>query len=226
MPPIKVQKTGGLLPAARRPISTRAHKNVVEEDAPMIGKRKAEESPLKNDKVKRSALGNLTNAVFNYIDDSKKQGSQKVQALKNCVLSNNISKQSKNNNQLDENLKVNAIEKLFSIPNDAAPPQRQTKIMTRAASRAAQPSSRQTVNDENSTIDAISKKNAQTTAKPKNKMGNILAVPTQTIKNEKRTNGSNGKAASRRISIEFDLHDEDSRYLSALEDLYVLVLTY
>lgn len=49
------------------------------------GKRKADNSPLRNDKVKRSALGNLTNNVKNFVapdDDTNKQG------LKNNVQCN------------------------------------------------------------------------------------------------------------------------------------------
>lgn len=46
------------------------------------GKRKADNSPLRNDKVKRSALGNLTNNVKNVVsleEDSK-------QSLKNVAV--------------------------------------------------------------------------------------------------------------------------------------------
>lgn len=223
MPPTRVQKPTGIMPAARRPISTRTHKNI-DESVPLIGKRKAEGSPVKNDKVKRSALGNLTNAVLNYIDDSKKNGSQKVQALKKTVLSSNIQKQS-NNHLFNGNAKPNAIEKLFSAPNavSTSQPQRQTKIMTRAASRAAQPSSRhQVVNDENCVNGVGTKKIATTAAKTKKQTENLLVVQ-NTVKNDKRTNGSNGsngKRTSRRISNEFDLNEnEDSHYVSALEDL-------
>lgn len=216
MPPTKVQKASSGIPAARRPISTRAHKNV-EEGVPLIGKRKADASPLKNDKVKRSALGNLTNAVLNYIDDSKKHGNQKMQTLKKSALSMNVQQQS--NSLLNE--KANAIGKLFAGPNVAAQPQRQTKIMTRAASRAAHPPSRHILNDENALLGAgAAKKPVLSVLKPKNKADHSLAVNNNTAKNEKRGSGGNGKATSRRISNEFDLNDnEDSHYMSALEDL-------
>lgn len=214
MPPTKVQKASSAIPAARRPISTRAHKNV-EESVPLIGKRKADASPLKNDKVKRSALGNLTNAVLNYIDDSKKHGNQKMQALKKSALSMSVQQQP--NSLLNE--KANAIGKLFAAPNVAAQPQRQTKIMTRAASRAAHPPSRHVVNDENA-LPAAAKKPALSVLKPKNKADHLMGPNNNTAKNEKRGSGGNGKPTSRRISNEFDLNDnEDSHYMSALEDL-------
>lgn len=47
------------------------------------GKRKADNSPLRNDKVKRSALGNLTNNVKNGVTDD-----DPMQGLKNAVQCN------------------------------------------------------------------------------------------------------------------------------------------
>lgn len=73
-PPKAIQKGTTLMPSlARKGISTRS-KNVTNDQnadiigkkgigGTIIGKRKADASPIKNDRVKRSALGNLTNAV-------------------------------------------------------------------------------------------------------------------------------------------------------------------
>lgn len=45
-------------------------------------KRKAENSPLKNERVKRSALGNLTNSVFDPDENSKGSQVHKTQLKK------------------------------------------------------------------------------------------------------------------------------------------------
>lgn len=46
-------------------------------------KRKAEHSPIKNDRVKRSALGNLTNAVATKIEGLENQGAKKSSGSSN-----------------------------------------------------------------------------------------------------------------------------------------------
>lgn len=89
-------------------------------------KRKADASPLKNDKVKRSALGNLTNAVANATIDKKagKVELVKKEATKKTVTATKALKNIQN----------------FLIPqNDALKAKPATKILTRAAARNAAP---------------------------------------------------------------------------------------
>lgn len=243
MPPTKVQTAtattknskNAIIPLARRPISTRGHKNVIDGNHPLIGgKRKADASPLKNEKVKRSALGNLTNAVLNYIDDSKKSdksdASQKIRdalTLKKTTQSNGNTLKASSNQQ---NIKpksngVQGIDSLFPPPNMIAiQPPRQTKVMTRAASRASQPPQLRVLGTIENAMKATSI--ATTIVKPKKKSDQVNANNNNSNNNNPNKNEISDekrnpqKPSTRRISNEFDLNEnEDSHYVSALEDL-------
>lgn len=75
-------KQPGLAPLARKPITKRTQNIQDQNVEPIVtrGKRKAENSPLKNDKIKRSALGNLTNNVNTlHLDDDVKKVVAKIQ---------------------------------------------------------------------------------------------------------------------------------------------------
>jgi len=77
--------TKSIVSMSRRAISTRTQKVMVDDsqNGVPVGKRKADSSPVRNEKgIKRSALGNVTNALLNAIEDSKKQTRSKNDAKK------------------------------------------------------------------------------------------------------------------------------------------------
>lgn len=87
-PPKNVRGAGAkqtLLPLARKGVSTRSQNVQDQNIEPNInrGKRKADNSPLKNDKVKRSALGNLTNNVIQQQETIVFKKTATVLSLKN-----------------------------------------------------------------------------------------------------------------------------------------------
>lgn len=120
------------------------------------GKRKADSSPV-YEKVKRSALGNLTNAVINAkeIGDKKiKLGTGTIQGRKvvNGVLTNVANKFVNNTTTSVASLQLSNVvapqkktTKGFQVPQIAVPKlpgaaaTRPTKVLTRAAARANQP---------------------------------------------------------------------------------------
>lgn len=207
MPPTKVQ-TSTAASLNKRSSTTRAQNN----NGVALGKRKADASPLKNEKVKRSALGNLTNAFLNYIEDSKKGSKQNdVQMQKQSTKTKTLGTQ---------NIKprASALETLFSAPKAVpAVPQRQAKVMTRAATRAAHQPSRSRFDDvENVKPKTAIKEISTTIVKTKKK---TESATTGNNNNELKVESS--RATTRRISNEFDLNEngEESHYMSALEDL-------
>lgn len=244
MPPTKTSRSS-IIPLARRPISTRAHKNVIDpNNMEMVGKRKADASPARNDKVKRSALGNLTNAVLNLVDDSNKKTTVTgikcdgtTQKARDTFIYTTAHSNNANNNNNENGVKsktklnFHTMDSLFPAPNmhTVLPaPQRQTKVMTRAASRAAQPIVKQQTNGSDATktraLSSIENKIVTST-----KELATTVVKGKKNKNEQlNKNGSNcetrdvqlQKPTTRRISNEFDLNEnEESHYMSALEDL-------
>lgn len=167
---------------------------------------------MRTEKSKRSALGNLTNAVLNYIEDGKKNASKAGAAAKNrdtvvlkkAMQSHNKTKSTNITQAMDSML-------LKPMPTIGGVPQRQTKVMTRAASRASQSSSVAHVDKGQKTKVTEAKENANTILKPKK--GN------DHHNNNNNHAGSNEKRTSRRLSNEFDLNEnEESHYMSALED--------
>lgn len=226
-PPKAIQKGATLMPLARKGISTRSKNIATDQNADitgkkgigtMIGKRKADASPIKNDRVKRSALGNLTNAVINCnTDDSvaakggaagaivkKKQPIHNVlkkTALTTTLGSNNsgvIVNLSNNNAVAGGILKISTLGE-FQIPKSIGigqvPTARPTKVMTRAALRAT-----------------------STTAIAKNKQQTGKAFETTAIKAKEITEAAAAKLTTRRISNDFE-KTEDSLYVSALEEM-------
>lgn len=203
--------TKSIVSLSRRATSTRTqHQKVIVDGLQNVpvGKRKADASPVRNEKgVKRSALGNVTNAVLNAIEDSKKLTRSKVDAKKMTT--------TLTTNKLNEN------QAIFVAPNAI---QRGTKVTTRAASRAIE-TTKSIVNEATA---GLKKVNISTTiVKGKKKTETITTANNNNkIKAEcpisKTESDSNIdlKANVRRLSNEFDLLDnEDSHYMSALEDL-------
>lgn len=215
MPPTKSQSTllaskgvtKSIVSLSRRAIPTRTqHQKVLidnSQNAP-VGKRKADASPGRNVKdVKRSALGNVTNAVLNAIEDSKKLTRTKADVKKTT-----LTKQ--------PNGKTNENQVLFAAPNAI---QRAHKIVTRASSRATE-STRNIVNEATvglkkvniSTTIVKGKKKTETTANNNNTKVECHMPTDLGLDNELKPN-------VRRLSNEFELDNEESHYMSALEDL-------
>lgn len=235
-------------PLPRRPISSRTQQKPImigcEQllegvNATISGKRKADASPLRNDKVKRSALGNLTNAVLNInIDNDAKKSSKNMLAKSDAAQRNRevvVAKKA-----LPTGAKVNINNQKQVLPSlghgkhltagvpVVAPVHRPAKVMTRAASRATQPISAKEValaKTQRDAAAAVAEKPrtneiAASAFKPKRKTdvgatnagGNCAAS---------QANSNDAKTNARRISIEIDQteNDESSLYMSASEDL-------
>lgn len=212
--------TKSIVSLSRRAISTRTQQQKVHADGlqnavPTVGKRKADVSPLRNDKsAKRSALGNVTHAVLNVLEDSKKHTRSKTEAKKTTTAA------TVTNGKQSEN------QPIFVAPTAAA--QRAHKIVTRSSLRTTDT----TVHD---TTTELKKVNISNAAKVKKKTETSKAnqIDNNNAKAHAKANakvdvplpssGSDSddmKFNARRISNEFDLLDnEDSHYMSALEDL-------
>lgn len=113
---------------SNRAISTRMQQQKMlvtnPQNALPVGKRKADASPGRNETgVKRSALGNVTNAVLNAIEISRKQTRSKTDAKKIATLTKQPT------GKLNEN------QAIFAAPNAI---QRANKVVTRASLRATE----------------------------------------------------------------------------------------
>lgn len=248
MAPIKVQKTNVVSnrtakPVRRAPLTRGQRQSSLDEDGekgdilPQVGKRKADASPLRNDKIKRSALGNVTNAMLNALDDSKKL------ALRPQKSSDSLQLGSKKIPLLSAYTKSksneNVLQSTFLAPHAVA--QRPTKVVTRSSSRSTITSSvQQTIKSiANSLTEKAQKENIVTTATKGKKKTDATSTSNNNNSNANATlnrnasdpniiNGEKDKPVApakpngRRISNEFDLFDsEESHYMSALEDLLV-----
>lgn len=208
--------TKSIVSMSRRAISTRTQKVMVDDSQNVVpvGKRKADSSPVRNEKgIKRSALGNVTNALLNAIEDSKKHTRSKNDAKKAATVA------------AVTNAKSNENQAIFAAPNAV---QRANKVVTRSLARATE-TTKTTINEATiglkkfniSTTVAKGKKKTETTnnnntAKP------TIAVDRSSLSDESDNENikSDSKTNARRLSNEFDLLDsEESHYMSALEDL-------
>lgn len=208
--------TKSIVSMSRRAISTRTQKVMVDDSQNVVpvGKRKADSSPVRNEKgIKRSALGNVTNALLNAIEDSKKHTRSKNDAKKAATVA------------AVSNTKSNENQAIFAAPNAV---QRANKVVTRSLARATE-TTKTTINEATiglkkfniSTTVAKGKKKTETTnnnntAKP------TIAVDRSSLSDESDNENikSDSKTNARRLSNEFDLLDsEESHYMSALEDL-------
>lgn len=201
---------------SRRAISTRAMQksNVLidgSQNVVPIGKRKADGSPVRNGKeVKRSALGNVTNAVLNAIDDSKRTGALRS---KND-LTTHVPKKALTQNVGSEN------QQIFAAPNQLP---RATKVVTRATARAVEQA--KTTNLLATATAGVKKVSISTTVVKAKKKTETQApinhgkvIKTTGINDENKPDALS-KSNGRRISNEFESLDDESHYISALEDL-------
>lgn len=162
-------------------------------------KRKADDSPLKNNKtskVKRSALGNLTNATGLFVPDA-----QPIKILaKKTVLNNVNNKNQPKTTSANQNATVGGI----LLPPAMVP--RSTKILTRAAMK----NNALAALDANMGFDASSSNaNKKITGRgPLHEVETVVKRETQVVV---------AKPTTRRISNEFQ--SDDSMYMSALEDI-------
>lgn len=219
--------TKSIVSLSRRAISTRTQQQKVLVDGlqnavPTVGKRKADVSPVRNDKsAKRSALGNVTHAVLNVLEESKKHARSKTEAKKTTTVTN-VS----NGKQIEN-------QAIFVAPTAAA--QRAHKIVTRSSLRTTDtinPSVNDTaaelkkvnISTANAAAAKVKRKTETSTANHNNNNNAKANAKANTkVKVPLPSSGSDGddlKLNGRRISNEFDLLDnEDSHYMSALEDL-------
>lgn len=232
MSEITTRATNKVGPLPRRPISTRTQPklNVLNENAQNIisnvGKRKADASPIRNEKmVKRAALGNVTNAVLNAIDDDTKL-TQRSKAGAAHTKTNQIATK-KSLSQVktlnDENVKA-------AILNAVAKATRGTKVGTRSSVRVSDAATKvnaATIVEATNGMEkvkisstGVSRKSKTATVSTKPKL-NVVHEEAHDKENYKNTGHvQKGRRNSRRLSTEFGAVDcEDSHYLSALEDL-------
>ncbi|XP_055642516.1 G2/mitotic-specific cyclin-B3 isoform X2 [Toxorhynchites rutilus septentrionalis] len=239
MAPAKQNETTALLPTLRKTITTRSKASAVnqnqngEDHQPLQrGKRKAEHSPAKNERgVKRSALGNLTNAVVLNTESDSDGGPHMLKGGKGVTTGTALSKQA---SQLIHQLTSNIVNnkkiapskttEVFTKPDPNAPRTRAaTKILTRAASR-------QQLSAKNAPKNVVNNRtNIQESAGHPLK-SQISNVTTTIVKTKDATfDGAKPQTTAavaaaqqgkpkRRISNEFE-KTEDSLYMSALEDI-------
>lgn len=252
MAPTKQSGTTTLLPMLKKTITTRSKNTAPNQNqnpdsdlqSVQRTKRKADHSPLKNDRgVKRSALGNLTNAVVIKTDNDTDTG---ISALKNGhntakgatkettsiskhasqiiqQIANNIGHNNKNKITTNK-----TVTEIFTKPDLDGPKTRAaTKILTRAASR-------QQLSGKSSNVTSNEHGKSHLSIGHPLKTG--ISAVTKTIVKTKETTfeagrklqttalapaastAQHGKAPKRRISNEFE-KTEDSLYVSALEDI-------
>lgn len=221
--------TKSIVSMSRRAIPTRTQQQKIHVDGlqnvvPSVSKRKADISPLRNDKsAKRSALGNVTHAVLNVLEDSKKLTRSKTE-VKKTIKVTNVSNGKQTENEA----------KIFVAPTALAAAQRAHKIVTRSTARTSTDTINPTVNDTTAGLKKINistsnaakvKKKTETLHAKNNNNNNSKANAKVNAKLEVplTSSGSDSddlKLNARRLSNEFDLFDnEDSHYMSALEDL-------
>lgn len=203
-------------------------------------KRKADHSPLKNERgVKRSALGNLTNAVVFKADNDPETGIKgangptKTGAKETTSISKHASQlihqlaSNIGHNNKNKTAASKTVTEVFTKPDPDGPKTRAaTKILTRAASRqqVSVKSSNVTSNGRGKNlsighplkagISAVTKtivKTKESTYEGGHKLQTTALAPAAAT-------AQHGKAPKRRISNEFE-KTEDSLYVSALEDI-------
>ncbi|KAI8130166.1 G2/mitotic-specific cyclin-B3 [Lucilia cuprina] len=199
-----------LMPLARKGLTRRTASNVQDQNIDVMqtrAKRKAEHSPQKNDKIKRSALGNLTNNVNNnnkltllHTEEDAKQQQQQMMKKKDLV-QNLFGQQNAAAVQLlkeTQNLILQQASTAQGTQQKPAAPLA-TKIATRASTR----------NHKDANITSKAPLEEQT-----NKLlTNSPLPPLQHHQVQKVAN-----KPVRRISNEFN-KTEESLYMSALEDI-------
>ncbi|XP_053947292.1 G2/mitotic-specific cyclin-B3 [Anastrepha ludens] len=212
-----------LLPLTRKGLTRRTAINVDDQNVGITqtrGKRKAEHSPAKNDKTKRSALGNLTNNVklmtmttkTVHSEDDTKQSTHFTKRKENQSIGTKTQVLKESRNTIG-NTDVSTLQN---------PP---TKIATRATTRNANAvnTSYKNVLEETGNklaIPSVSTLIATSSVKSrKSDQAQILPpLPAAPVVAAVATKQSQSNKPVRRISNEFN-KTEESLYMSALEDI-------
>lgn len=211
MPPVKNHPRSTAV-AARKPISTRVQKpallgnNGESANATISGKRKANASPLRNDKAKqpRTALQNVTNAALrsNGNIDVARKGAANVVPAK--IDTNQKFESEKAATQATSNI----LETIDENHGSKITQPRPTKIQTRASSRQSKE------NDDGKNGRGI----GSTAVKPANK-----GEPFKDQNGDSDASAmqkTDGASKTRRLSLEIEqLQIDQSIYMSAHEDL-------
>lgn len=200
-----------LMPTARKGLTRRTATNIQDQNLDVMqtrAKRKAEHSPQKNEKVKRSALGNLTNNVNNnnkLTVHSEEDGSKQQKTVKKKETAQNIYMQNAAAAQIIKDTQNIIIQQTASV----------CKVVTRASTRNLKEGTG------NSTL-------KQPLEEQTNKLMTNCHVPKSKAKDEPPAaplppaqHHQIQKVANkpvRRISNEFN-KTEESLYMSALEDI-------
>ncbi|TMW45393.1 hypothetical protein DOY81_009529 [Sarcophaga bullata] len=200
-----------LMPTARKGLTRRTATNIQDQNVDVMqtrAKRKAEHSPQKNEKVKRSALGNLTNNVNNNkltTVHSEEDGSKQQQTAKKKETAQNVYMQKAAAAQIIKDTQNIILQQTASV----------CKVVTRASTRnlkegtgnstLKQPLEEQTNKLMTNCQVAKSKAKDEPPAAP--------LPPAQHHQIQKVAN-----KPVRRISNEFN-KTEESLYMSALEDI-------
>ncbi|XP_073818484.1 cyclin B3 [Musca autumnalis] len=216
-----------LMPLARKGLTRRTATNVQDQNSDIMqtrGKRKAEHSPQKNDKIKRSALGNLTNNVNNHNqltnihqdDDAKHNMAKKKDLVQNLFVAGG---QQENTLQIikeTQNLLMQQAQGALQKQQ-----QQPVKILTRASSRNANKDGQKENQSQNSNITSKifedEEKKLLQSIKTKQK-DEVPAAPMASLQPHQVQKTANKPV--RRISNEFN-KTEESLYMSALEDISV-----
>ncbi|XP_061386169.1 G2/mitotic-specific cyclin-B3 [Musca vetustissima] len=216
-----------LMPLARKGLTRRNATNVQDQNSDIMqtrGKRKAEHSPQKNEKIKRSALGNLTNNVNNnnqltnihQDDDAKHNIVKKKDLVQNLLAAGG---QQENTLQI---LKETQNLLLQQAQGALQKQQQPVKILTRASSRnATKDAQKENLQQQQSNITSKifedEEKKLLTSVKTKLK-NDVPAAPVASLQPHQVQKTANKPV--RRISNEFN-KTEESLYMSALEDISV-----
>lgn len=233
MSDITTRATNKVVPLARRPISTRAHpklaavnENNVQSLVSNVGKRKADASPVRNEKnVKRAALGNVTNAVLNALDDERKSAQRattKTGATQKTTTSNAIKKSTALQTINDENAKPSLLSAVSKAASQATKIATRSSLRTDVAKSSAAHITEATNGMQKVKISSGATRKTKTTAvntKTNNKL-DVVHEDGSDKENIKSYNGQKNRRSSRRLSVDLGATDnEESHYMSALEDL-------
>lgn len=222
-------------PLPRRPISTRTQQKLdalsenVQNIISNVGKRKADASPVRNEKtVKRAALGNVTNAVLNANEIDKKLTQRSKAAVQAKVSQIATKKPAPAKPTADEASKGGAVPKAMRGPKvGTRSSMRFSDAATKAGAAAVVATATTTITEathgmEKVTISSsgVSRKSKAITANPKAKLDVVREVAPDKENINTTGHAQKGRRNSRRLSTAFGAVDcEDSHYLSALEDL-------
>lgn len=217
-----------LMPLARKGLTRRNGTNVQDQNSDIMqtrGKRKAEHSPQKNEKIKRSALGNLTNNVNNnnnqltsiHQDDDAKHNKKK-DLVQNLFSAGG---QQENALQIIKETQNLLLQQAQGALQKQQQQQQPVKILTRASTRNANKDAHKENLPQQSNITSKifedEEKKLLTSVKAEQNE-EVPAAPVASMQPHQVQKIANKPV--RRISNEFN-KTEESLYMSALEDISV-----